>query len=62
LIANRRASEDTRFNTPGLFSTYATSVCMFSSIPSGVSGKPYPCFPASADSVRLKTICFHTHL
>src|SRR5262249_41209971 len=23
--------DDTRFNTPGLFSTYATSVCMFSS-------------------------------
>src|SRR2546423_7115839 len=28
LIAKRRASEATRFSTPGLFSTYATSVCI----------------------------------
>src|SRR5215467_12613114 len=28
LMARRRAREDTRFRTPGLFSTYAISVCM----------------------------------
>src|SRR6266478_6796804 len=30
LMARRRAREETRLRTPGLFSTYATSVCMFS--------------------------------
>src|SRR5579859_2268656 len=32
LMARRRASEETRLSTPGLFSTYATSVCMLSSL------------------------------
>src|SRR6202163_1650889 len=36
LMASRRAREATRFRTPGLFSTYATSVCMLSSSSSGL--------------------------
>src|SRR5579859_4883440 len=32
LMARRRANEATRLSTPGLFSTYATSVCMLSSL------------------------------
>src|SRR5579859_230047 len=32
LMARRRAREATRLRTPGLFSTYATSVCMLSSL------------------------------
>src|SRR5260221_11532653 len=31
LMARRRAREETRFRTPGLFSTYAISVCICSS-------------------------------
>src|ERR1700727_2224597 len=59
LMARRRASEATRLSTPGLFSTYATSVCMRLSLSLWFSGGLYQRVVRPADHVMQRSAGSH---